>query len=171
MSTYSCLLMRRDVTVPEIEFRNVNILGALQILPQIRMKSSELTVDFENKVFFVNLKSFVRQNPRVETTVFSIGTDVSEEQTANLLSAIEIGIEMIGDNSELLNMKLHGETGLLFAKGTPEQLQIIDNIINRLARYFHDSGQASRQQQSPQQQQQQVLQQLIQQMQEGQNRN
>ncbi len=49
-----------------------------------------------------------------------------------LLSAIEAGQQMLANSSNTLKIKLHEQTGLLFVKGSPEQTDLVKQIVGEL---------------------------------------
>lgn len=120
----------RPLTVPEINFQEVTFATALQILERI---DERIEINTEGSVFYIKVDNRdTRRRPNVMTTVLSVSSILKRHKKADLLSAIEIGIELINSKDTKVSLKMHEETGLLFVSGNNSQLEIVKTIVSQL---------------------------------------
>ena len=125
----------KDVVLPGISFTDVPLDAAIQVLEEIGERGSlaRVGVSRQDSIFVINAEVRVAPRPRQKrTTVISVSNILETKKTEDLLSAIEIGMNLIDGGQSEVNLKLHSETGLLFAKGSMEQLNIISEIVDQL---------------------------------------
>ena len=137
------ILIRADVaniTLPAMSLRNITADTALNSLIPLSMEAVSVMLDDSQEYYIVG-PNYDRQPEIVEVLnvgklLFKSNTDgtgeVSPEKQDQLLSAIEAGQQMLANSSETLKIKLHEQTGLLFVKGSPEQTELVKQIVGEL---------------------------------------
>lgn len=139
----------KDVVLPHISFNHVPLDAAIQVLERIRFDDARINISNTKSIYVVSAQHSQnvpqrtatppKRNP--ETVVFSVREILSQTEEEDLLSAIEIGLNLDGKESSAL-MKLHQETGLLFVKGSRDQLRLISDIVEQLAAPVREARQA-----------------------------
>lgn len=118
-----------EITVPEIKFQEVPFVTALLVLERI---DERIDVNAQRSVIYIRVDNRDSRRPTVMTTVLSVSSILKEHKKADLLSAIEIGIELINSKDTSVSLKMHEETGLLFVSGNNSQLEIVKTIVSQL---------------------------------------
>ena len=143
-----------SVPMPAVELQNVTVAGALGVLHgrvhqdslrMVQLSYSEGGTFAENEraIFTIGAKvSGASQRASTnQNRVWSVATlQTYQVSVEDMLTAIQAGLDMIGNDGGGPEAKLrfHEATGLLIARGSPEQLHTIDEVIERL----HASGSA-----------------------------
>ena len=119
----------RDFNLPPIKIRT-NLDAAVQVLASCSSQYERLDVvrDREANVQFIRLRN---SNP-VITEVLNVRSILEDMPHEDFSSAIAIGMEFAGGDSDEIDMKLHDETGLLFVKGPENKIMLVQRIINQL---------------------------------------
>jgi len=143
----------KSVSVPAISFKRVQMSAAVEIIEELSTGNTSNFVKFKSGIYFINAATMrgkqggggaammgAARKPKVqqsETFVVSVQHILSVRSQEDLLSAIEIGLELVNSNNSdagLPQLKLHSETGLLFGKGNRAQLAIISDTVQQLER-------------------------------------
>jgi hypothetical protein len=139
----------REMKLPPIKFSNVPVDAAIQILERVNVKGARVNIDRRESIYVITGQLlFPPAGPQdVYTTVLSVREILDEYDQSDVLSAIEIGLKMMespstgntngpGSSEPLVDLKLHNETGLLFVKGTDEQLDLVSRITEQLEKGY-----------------------------------
>ena len=86
--------------------------------------------NYGSDIIYVKLNSSLGNDTIVN--VMNIESLLSSKDEADVLSAIEIGLEMLNGDESNVQLKLHQESRLLFAKGTSREIELIEGIVNEL---------------------------------------
>lgn len=143
----------KTMPVPPIRAERVSVDAAIQLvasLPlakqdedfRLRLNPSNPTQPGEQRIWVLSIDRPARQArparplPAVSTGLYDLSLFKERpEAVAALLEAIGVGIEL--GNSEgrerTFAMKLHERSGLLFARGTMEELAMVENVISLMA--------------------------------------
>jgi hypothetical protein len=129
------------VPVPAMRLRNVTLGAAIQILDPLVL---------ENEMAQVRLGTDVTHNPPGEavwsivarakyqkapsqTAVIAVGHVLAGEVDAeSLLTAIETGLSLFGEQYQRPEMRFHEPTGLIIARGHPQQVSMINDVVNQI---------------------------------------
>lgn len=133
------------VRMAPVQLKNVDVLSALSVLDQIPQSqgSFEAKIEVHNvassqdvpDVYTVTAHIHERgPSPgQMQTSVISMADVLGESlKAADALTAIQTALELIGAESEPAQIKFHEETGLLIARGTPEQIETIRQVNSQL---------------------------------------
>ena len=112
-----------------------NLDGALECLQVCSNDEVAISIDHDSsgEITFIRTSPLLPPaQPRVESVqVFNLKQILVNVPKENVVTAIDIGLEISG-NANATEIKLHEETGLLFARGPKDQLSIIEQIVNEL---------------------------------------
>lgn len=134
------VLIRADVQniqLPMLRLRNVSADTALNSLTPLSLDALTVEMD-DSQSYYIIGPNYNREVDSVE--VFNVGwfLSASTEERARvkqetLLSTIEAGQDMLATSSGTMKIYLHVETGLLFVKGSPEETDLVRQIVKELA--------------------------------------
>ncbi len=116
-----------DYAVPEIQLKQVPAIVALECLN--RATSEQIFVEYPDYIAYVQNQDQSTTNVRV----INVKQLLNAIDKADLLTAIEVGLEMQDKPSLKVDLKLHEETGLLFVKGLENQTSLIEEIVNQMS--------------------------------------
>ena len=121
----------RNLQVPPVQV-TTNMQGALGILEMLSNGSNgfqDILVDLDPSETI----TVISVDGVVPLTVEVINSKqlLNHMKKESLLSAIEIGLQMLGDAGGI-ELKLHEETGLLFVKGVEQKTELVRRIIEQL---------------------------------------
>jgi hypothetical protein len=117
--------------LPEIKLVEVPVEAAISCLEQLSEEKIIIEGDnFGGDIVYVKLNSRFGNN--IIVNVMNIESLLSTKDEADILSAIEIGLEMLNGDESNVQLKLHKESKLLFAKGTSREIKLIDGIVSEL---------------------------------------
>lgn len=120
--------------LPKISFKKVPLMAALRVVEMIRNESQQrIDLAYMDTIFVVSGRSnSPRSKPDDHQTMVLPARDIlSELSQDDLFSAIEIGLNL-EEPAVPVTLKLHQETGLLFARGRPTQLALISSVIQEI---------------------------------------
>jgi hypothetical protein len=137
-----------DVTpipMPPVKLKNVDAWAAVNILNSMPQHQKDLYVKMDADItsherdqsrVYVVTAQVTRSNGLggpVESTVLSVLDVLQDHLTADdLLTAVQIAQEVIGNPDQPADIKFHKETGLLIARGTREQIAGIHQVVEQL---------------------------------------
>ena len=119
-----------NLPLPAIELQNVSALAAFNCIELAGTGELVVEGEMDEEIFFVRRN--VSTRPRV--AVSNVQRLLQDRGEEDLLSAIEIGLRMF-QGTEVrpdVELKLHRETGLLFSKGTDEEIELIEEIVRAM---------------------------------------
>ena len=133
------------ISMAAVQLKNVDVLSALSVLDQLPSEQGT----FVAKIHVNNVRSS-QDMPDVytvaaevhdrrgvpgamQTTVISMADLLGENlKSQDALTAIQTSLELIGDTGAPAQIKFHEETGLLICRGSPEQIESIEQVIRQL---------------------------------------
>lgn len=123
--------------LPEIRLVDVPVRGALSLLSTLT--NSQATVEFQLQadsydadIVLISAPDLPPPSRSTEVRVFNVKQLLGASNREALLSALESGYEMLGSSGSPVDVKIHEATGLLFIKGSPEQLQLAEAVIREI---------------------------------------
>lgn len=117
--------------LPKIQLQKVAAESALFCLEQLSNRKILIEQDeIGESIVYIKLNDQYRSD--IVVHVMNIEHLLSHKSEKQLLSAIEIGLEMMNGNSTDVQLKLHSESKLLFAKGEHREVNLIENIIDEM---------------------------------------
>ncbi len=119
--------MAGDFILPDIQLNKVPVDSALDCI--VRASRDQLSMYYSDHVVFVEDD---RQPPTTGVTVINVKQLLASVDKADVLTAIEVGMEMQGEQPVKIELKLHEETGLLFVKGLHSQTHLVTEIVNQM---------------------------------------
>jgi hypothetical protein len=126
-----------DLRLPEIKLNAVPARGALSLLNSVT--NQEIEVDFQSRaggneadVVLITAPNSGPFSSGTEVRVFNIKQLLGASNRDALLSSLESGFQMLGGSSQPVDVKIHEATGLLFIKGSGQQLALAESIIHEL---------------------------------------
>lgn len=148
------------ITMPAVKLRNVDTWAAVRILNELPQQQKNLlilveagiTSDEPDQARVYTVRAQVTRGSldwKVESTVISVADVLHGEITADdLLTAVEIALEVVGKVDEPAEIKFHKETGLLIARGTGDQIAAIHEVVEQLRMQMRDPSESQREQAS-----------------------
>jgi type II secretory pathway component GspD/PulD (secretin) len=131
-----------QITIPAVRLRNADVFSALDLLnsaphQQAGVSIKEIHHDGDRSPVFTittYLKSPDKpQLRKPQTTVISMAELLDEKlKPADALKAIEAALELVKGEYDPAQVRFHEETGLLIARGSPEQVESIQQVIAQL---------------------------------------
>jgi hypothetical protein len=135
-----------EIPVPAVRLRNVDVGAALAVLSELppqqgnqgrEVKIEEILRDGERSpVFTVTGRTWSMGKGTAhaqKTSVISMAELLGENlKPADALKAVETALELIKGDYEPAQIRFHEETGLLIARGSPEQIESIQQVIAQL---------------------------------------
>ncbi len=121
----------RNLQVPPVQV-TTNMQGALGILEMLSNGSNGfqqilVNLDPSETITVISVDGVVP----LTVEVINSRQLLNHMKKESLLSAIEIGLQMLGDSGGI-ELKLHEETGLLFVKGVEQKTELVRRIIEQL---------------------------------------
>ncbi len=120
-----------DHALPSIQLNNVPLASAISLLEQV--SGGQLGIHFEPAIAIVSRR---QQVPQYSIEVLSVKHLVEDQGKEELLSAVELGINLLDQGSFGVEIKLHAETGLLFVKGDGHQRQVVQDIVSQMTQNY-----------------------------------
>lgn len=121
-----------DIRIPPMALTNVTA-GA--VINALRIATNELvTFDYDETGqvgFFGRSENYARSS---EVTVVNLKSVLNRFSNESFLSAIEIGIKMMGSDNSNLQMKLHEETSTLFLKGANNEINLVMQVVDQMSK-------------------------------------
>ncbi len=121
------------ITLPSIELRKVSIGTALEAMSTAT--SGRVIVEQSGggngDSFMLIGRDYGAEQPG-EMLVLNVRGILQSLPKEQLEAVFSVGLKML--DSEELQLQLHEESGLLFAKGTPQALRMIQNSVEELSR-------------------------------------
>lgn len=134
-----------QVPMPAIELQNVAVANAIGVLHgrthvddrrmiQLAFNEGARSATGEQPIFSITAKvSGTRAMSSNQNRIWSIASLQTHEVTADdMLTAVQAALDLIGKDEAPAQLRLHDSTGLLIARGTPEQLDTIGEVLDRL---------------------------------------
>lgn len=141
----------RDIPMQPVRLAGVDAQSALQVLnetPRVQKgRGVEVRVSHEPPnsadelpLFTVHSSLDVQESPRVQKSmVFSVAEILNQDVKAeDLLTAVQTALELLGDDYEPAQIKFHEATGLIIARGHPNQMQDVYEVLDRLTGQARD---------------------------------
>jgi type II secretory pathway component GspD/PulD (secretin) len=134
------VLIRSDVQniqLPVLRLRNITAETALSSLVPLSLEAVSVELDQDSDEYFIIGPNYNREPD--EVVVLNVAwylrsdSGVSQEKMEKLLSAIQAGQQMLAASSVTMKISLHESTGLLFVKGSPDETQMVRQIVEELA--------------------------------------
>lgn len=120
----------RDVTLPSMYLKNVTVAAALNAMRVATNEQVYFEIDDSSELGYIKIDDSIVAVSDVN--VFNLDLVLSTYDHEQFLSAVEIGLEMMGKSKADVQMKLHEETHILFVKGNDEAVNMIDGLIGEL---------------------------------------
>jgi len=133
------------IRMAAVQLKNVDVHSALLVLDRLPQDQGSFIakVNVENvassqdvpDVFTVTADIRDRGNPPgvQQTTVISMADLLGENlKSSDALTAIQTALGLIASGGEPAQIKFHEETGLLICRGSPEQIENIEQVIRQL---------------------------------------
>lgn len=126
--------------MPPMELRNVTVPHAMQLIMSTASSPAGGRIEVFNvgNIFASRVYQGQRtapQAPQTEPMVLSLADVVDEELRAeDVLTSIEIAMELFDDTYPEARIRYHDATRLLIARGHPEQMIQISNVVDQLRR-------------------------------------
>jgi hypothetical protein len=125
------------VRLPDIRLENVPVRGALSLIPTLT--NSEVDVNFQSQIegseanIVLISGQYNADSSNVPTVrVFNVKRILTESTRDDLLTALDEGLDMMGEHLAPVEIKVHEATGLLFIKGTSPQLQLAESVVQEI---------------------------------------
>ena len=120
----------RNITLPPIKLSNVSGVAVINAMKTAGGGLVTFDLDETKEVGYIGRQEgFI---PKLQVVVIDISRVLQNQSKESFLSAVEIGLEMMGKSKASINMKLHEKTNMLFVKGTPEELDLIHQLVGQL---------------------------------------
>lgn len=129
----NCVISEPAVTfrLPEISLRLVTVADALEAMTYASSEVIYYNHSEGNAFLSIYLDDgFVAPSHVIVRNLRHVLDVTQTEET--VMSAIEMGLEMQSDGQPKLTVKYHPASGLLFARGTQSQLDIVEQVISEL---------------------------------------
>ncbi len=131
-----------DVRVPPVELRSVSIADALELLDEVS--------DRRPNQVAVQLAVSARGRDGDGSAIYTVTSNAGRGQASGtmvlsvapileggvepeaLLTAIETALELVAEEYEPAQIRFHEATGLIIARGHPEQLRLIRELVGQV---------------------------------------
>ncbi len=122
---FNCVVQEsaRPFRLPDIKLHNVSLKSALDAM----VFASDEAIHYNVNNHYVQIQFMDEPDEVVAFNLRHLMADESEMET--LVKAIEFGIELQGVAPNRLMTKLHKESGMFFAKGKPEPIALVGQIL------------------------------------------
>lgn len=133
------------VNMLPVQLNAVDLESALRLLDQLPQAQGDLAVKVrvENvrtsqdvpDVFAVSadVRGRIQGGGPQQTAVISMADLLGENlKPADALTAVQTALELLGTEGEPARIKFHEETGLLIARGNPDQMECIGQVMSQL---------------------------------------
>ncbi len=125
--------------LPEIKLAEVPIRGALSLVSTLTDNAVEVNFQSQNEGSEANLVLISSQegyspDRNLTVRVLNVKRLLQEADRDALLSALDEGYRMMGNETNQVEIKIHEATGLLFVKGTSSQLVMAESIVQEIER-------------------------------------
>lgn len=120
----------KKIKLPPIKLTNVNAAAAINAASIATNGVIKFYYDETGQIGYVDRQPG-SQNSRV--SVLNLADVLSTHSNESFLSAVEIGMDIMGNKNSGITMKLHSETKTLFLRGAPEEIAMIEELVHQLA--------------------------------------
>ena len=120
--------LAQDIRIPAIQLNDVEGEIAISILQHV---SNQLEVFNENGILMI-MGDHRFGTASKTMAVHEIGQILDVHDHESIMSAIQLGLEMQQSDPDSIEMHLHVETGLLFARGFRSELTLVQSVIEQL---------------------------------------
>jgi hypothetical protein len=129
------------VPVPALTLQSVSVHGALDFLDgreyQIGREAIQLDLSFymdgppssREEIFTIGARGAVEPT---QSLVMSVAPLLDAMSKQDLLTAIEVALEMVSENRAPAAVKYHEATNILLVRGHPEQIGIVHDMLSEL---------------------------------------
>ena len=121
----------KDVVLPSMKLSGVSAMAAINALSVATDELIQFDVDPSGQIGFISRKKEFRPNSRV--TVVNLSHVLNAHSNESFLSAVEIGMEMMGRENSSIQMKLHEPTKTLFLKGTSDEIRLVEEVVTQMS--------------------------------------
>lgn len=129
-----------EYPLPEIKLVKVPVRGAISLLSTLSDNAVEVSYQSQEEGHDANLilissqvgAPFNRESTTVR--VLNVKYLLQASNREALLSALDEGYRLLDNQQAPVELKIHEATGLLFVKGTPEQLMLAESVVEQIAR-------------------------------------
>jgi hypothetical protein len=123
--------------MPAMELRNVTVGQAAHLIQTTASvpPNARLSIGRDGNVIAVHIQFGLQPapQPRLYPTVLSLADIISEDLRAeDVLTSIEIALQLFGEDYPKANVRYHDATRLLIARGHPEQVSYIGDVVEQL---------------------------------------
>ena len=120
----------RKIKLPSIKLANVSAGAAINAMSVATEGLVTFEYDDSGQIGYVSRQQgYVPAN---EFSVLNLSGVLAVHNNESFLSAVEIGMEMMGSKNSSIQMKLHEQTKTLFLKGSPEEIYLIEKLVQQL---------------------------------------
>ncbi|MFN5320765.1 MAG: hypothetical protein ACK49R_01535 [Planctomycetota bacterium] len=127
----------RNTRLPSFDLRRIKVSSAFQMLTRL-VGNNAIAVEIESAVQnetadLISISRDHRFTPDISVRTHPVKRILDTIKPEILLQTLEKGIQFSDAGSPKVQIALEAETGLLFVKGTPAQLDIVLEILNAIA--------------------------------------
>lgn len=125
--------------LPAIKLSEVPYRGALSLLNTLSEGQISVTFQSQDEGADANIVLVTGEaEPIVDRSqsvrVLNVKRLLQTSTRADLLSALDEAYRLMGEQATPIEIKIHEATGLLFVKGSPEQLQLAESVVAEIDR-------------------------------------
>lgn len=128
--------LSRDVQVLPMRLESVSIQAALHAICHATDNQLEWDFDGDGEYIYIAADSHFVDMNETKVHVINVSHILTREDLQNpqesMLSAIEIGLEMNNSSPKNLNVKLHGDTKLLFIRAGKSDADLVYGVLEQL---------------------------------------
>ena len=126
-----------SISMPPVQLKNVDVRSALRVLNSIPQdqpgRHIEVNVATDHAVHTISARFLTTSSVDRDSTVMDIsGLLEGQTKPADVLTAIETALQMLQGEYQPAQIKFHEATGLLIARGHPEQIGTIQRVVQQL---------------------------------------
>ena len=126
----------RNTRLPSFDLRRIKVSAAFQMLPRLAGNDS-IAVEIESAVQtetadLISISGDHSVAPDISVRTHPIKRILDTIKPESLLQTLEKGIQFSDAGWPNVQIALEAETGLLFVKGTPAQLDVVSEILNAI---------------------------------------
>ena len=134
-----------DIRMHDVQLKAVDVLSALSVLNELPQEQGDIIAKVrvndvrsnQDVPAVYTVTADVRRRGAMpgmqQTTVISMADLLNDNLKAeDALRSIEVALTMLENETHLAKIQFHQETGLLIARGDPEQIESIRQVITQL---------------------------------------
>lgn len=132
--------------LPVLRFTDVPLRGALSMISHISNNEIDVQIDSIDEGAEADMVYIRRSNVSehiIETRVISVAALIKVLDKEAFLAAFEEGFRFLDVSDKVPEMRFHEQTGLLFVKGSPQQVEFAQQIVIELQRGATSSHESS----------------------------